>query len=108
MPLEAAAPALAPAARSPPPHTHPSPPTRSPLPCGAGEAVVVGQPLLILEAMKMEHVLKATVAGVVEKVGVAAGELVEDSRVCMAVRGSLDPSTELPRAPTNYLGGFTF
>ena len=48
--------------------------------------MAVGQPLLILEAMKMEHVLKAAVAGVVEKVGVAAGELVEDSRVCMAVR----------------------
>jgi biotin carboxyl carrier protein len=35
--------------------------------------------------MKMEHVLKATVGGVVEKVGVAPGELVEDARVCMVV-----------------------
>ena len=50
-----------------------------------GDHVAVGQPLIILEAMKMEHVLKAAVAGVVEKVGVAAGELVEDSRVCMVV-----------------------
>ncbi len=33
----------------------------------------------------MEHVLKAAVGGVVEKVGVAAGELVEDSRVCLVV-----------------------
>ena len=33
----------------------------------------------------MEHVLKAAVAGVVVKVGVAAGELVEDSRVCLVL-----------------------
>ena len=53
-----------------------------------------GQPLLILEAMKMEHVLKATGAGVVAKVGVTPGELVEDSRVCVVI----GPPPELAKA----------
>lgn len=42
-----------------------------------GDEVQEGQPLLILEAMKMEHTLTAKRAGVVESVPYAEGVLVE-------------------------------
>ena len=48
-----------------------------------GDAVTVGQPLLILEAMKMEHVVKAPMSGSVTAIPVQAGDLLEDGRdVC--------------------------
>jgi biotin carboxyl carrier protein len=50
----------------------------------AGDAVAEGQPLLILEAMKMEHVIKAPRAGVLAAVHVAEGEFVEDGRELLA------------------------
>ena len=43
------------------------------LPVKVGDAVAKGQPLVTLEAMKMEHVLQAPFAGVVEEVAVALG-----------------------------------
>jgi len=43
------------------------------LPVKVGDAVAKGQPLVTLEAMKMEHVLQAPFAGVVEEVAVAIG-----------------------------------
>ncbi|OMJ09876.1 Methylcrotonoyl-CoA carboxylase subunit alpha, mitochondrial [Smittium culicis] len=42
----------------------------------AGEEVVVGTPLVVLEAMKMEHVIKSPKAGVIKTVNFAAGDLV--------------------------------
>jgi biotin carboxyl carrier protein len=42
-----------------------------------GDAVVVGQPILVVEAMKMENELRATRAGVVAEIFVAAGATVE-------------------------------
>jgi 3-methylcrotonyl-CoA carboxylase alpha subunit len=44
----------------------------------SGAAVAKGKPLLILEAMKMEHTIAAPHDGVVEKVNVAAGEQVSE------------------------------
>lgn len=44
-----------------------------------GDAVVVGQGLVVLEAMKMENEVRAKVAGVVADVHVAAGATVEGS-----------------------------
>jgi 3-methylcrotonyl-CoA carboxylase alpha subunit len=41
-----------------------------------GEAVKKGQPLLILEAMKMEHTITAPMDGVVKAVHFGAGEQV--------------------------------
>jgi 3-methylcrotonyl-CoA carboxylase alpha subunit len=41
-----------------------------------GEAVKKGQPLLILEAMKMEHTITAPTDGVVREIHFAAGEQV--------------------------------
>ena len=42
----------------------------------AGAAVEPGQPLVTLEAMKMEHVVTASVAGVVDEILVRPGEQV--------------------------------
>ncbi len=41
-----------------------------------GQDVFVGQPVLIMEAMKMEHVVTATASGTVQRLGVAAGDAV--------------------------------
>jgi 3-methylcrotonyl-CoA carboxylase alpha subunit len=43
-----------------------------------GAAVAAGQPLLVLEAMKMEHTLSAPTDGTVAAVRYAAGDLVEE------------------------------
>jgi 3-methylcrotonyl-CoA carboxylase alpha subunit len=43
-----------------------------------GEAVTKGQPLLILEAMKMEHTIAAPADGVVEDVLYGVGDQVTD------------------------------
>ncbi|MBL8691408.1 MAG: acetyl/propionyl/methylcrotonyl-CoA carboxylase subunit alpha [Rhodospirillaceae bacterium] len=43
-----------------------------------GDTVEKGQPLVVLEAMKMEHTVKAPRAGKIAQVGYAAGEQVEE------------------------------
>jgi propionyl-CoA carboxylase alpha chain len=43
----------------------------------AGDVVQAGQPLLWLEAMKMQHPVAAQAAGVVAELPVAVGQLVE-------------------------------
>ncbi len=47
----------------------------------AGDHVKQGDPLLILEAMKMENILKATGEGVVKSVRIAKGDSVEKNQV---------------------------
>jgi len=49
----------------------------APMPGEAGDAVEKGQPLLAIEAMKMEHVIRAPRAGKVAKVAASAGEMVK-------------------------------
>lgn len=44
----------------------------------AGDTVEAGQPLVILEAMKMEHTINSPSAGTVSEVMYSAGDLVED------------------------------
>ncbi|KAL6968284.1 methylcrotonoyl-CoA carboxylase [Sarracenia purpurea var. burkii] len=44
-----------------------------------GTKVEEGQPILVLEAMKMEHVVKAPTAGYIQGLQVAAGQQVSDS-----------------------------
>ena len=56
---------------------------------GLGEAVVKGQILVILEAMKMEHEIKAPADGVVKEIGVAEGDQV-DPRQMLAVVAAAD------------------
>jgi 3-methylcrotonyl-CoA carboxylase alpha subunit len=45
---------------------------------GAGDAVRRGDPLMIIEAMKMEHTVAAPVDGTIEAVRFAVGDLVEE------------------------------
>ncbi len=45
-----------------------------------GDAVRAGQQLLVMEAMKMEHVVAAPVAGIVRQVNVSAGDTIYDGQ----------------------------
>ncbi len=51
----------------------------------AGEAVTRGQPLAVIEAMKMEHTLHAPFAGVVQQVSVSAGAQVVEGGEIMVI-----------------------
>ena len=55
----------------------------------AGDKVSKGQPLLVLEAMKMEHTLAAPADGTVKTVRYAVGEQVRRGRRTGGVRGRL-------------------
>jgi biotin carboxyl carrier protein len=48
---------------------------------GEGETVTKDQPVVILEAMKMENVIKSPVEGTIKKVGVAKGVAVEKNTI---------------------------
>jgi biotin carboxyl carrier protein len=50
-----------------------------------GQAVEAGQPVVIVEAMKMEHTLTAEVAGTVGTVRVAAGDMVEGAQLLLEI-----------------------
>ncbi|RFA09997.1 acetyl/propionyl-CoA carboxylase subunit alpha [Subtercola boreus] len=52
-----------------------------------GAAVVAGQPIVVLEAMKMEHAVKSPQDGVVESVLVAVGEQVDIGQALAVVTG---------------------
>jgi len=51
----------------------------------AGDRVGAGQPLVVVEAMKMENELRAPAAGVVTKVGVEAGAAVDTGAVLIVI-----------------------
>jgi biotin carboxyl carrier protein len=53
----------------------------------AGDAVVAGQTLVVLEAMKMEHTLTCTHDGTVTEVLVGAGQQVASGQVLVIVEG---------------------
>jgi len=57
----------------------------------AGDQVAAGEPLLWLEAMKMEHVIAAPVAGIVAELPVSAGQQVEVGTVLAVVKPQQDP-----------------
>jgi acetyl-CoA/propionyl-CoA carboxylase biotin carboxyl carrier protein len=64
--------------------TSPMPGTVTVVQAAVGDEVVAGTPLLVVEAMKMEHVLTAPVEGTVTELGVAAGQTVGlDERVAV-------------------------
>src|SRR4051794_10439523 len=54
----------------------------------AGEQVAAGQPVMTLEAMKMEHVHTAGVAGTVSSIDVAEGEQVTTGRIVVEIAGA--------------------
>jgi 3-methylcrotonyl-CoA carboxylase alpha subunit len=51
-----------------------------------GGVVVKGQPLVIVEAMKMEHTITAPADGVVSAVNASVGEQVDEKRELVAFR----------------------
>ena len=51
----------------------------------AGDEVRFGQPLLVMEAMKMEHVIESTMSGVVHSVTVAIGDTVFEGHPLVVV-----------------------
>jgi acetyl-CoA/propionyl-CoA carboxylase biotin carboxyl carrier protein len=64
--------------------TSPMPGTVTVVQAAVGDDVAAGTPLLVVEAMKMEHVLTAPVAGTVTELGVTAGQTVAlDERVAV-------------------------
>ena len=52
----------------------------------SGERVEKGQPLMILEAMKMEHTIVAPAAGVVAQVCFARGDQVKEGEQLLTIR----------------------
>ncbi|HEY8614854.1 carboxyl transferase domain-containing protein [Phenylobacterium sp.] len=76
------------AARAPEPDAPPgTAPVRAPLQgtvisldAAVGDSVRKGQPLMVLEAMKMEHVVEAPASGVVRQITVAPGDTVFEGR----------------------------
>jgi acetyl-CoA/propionyl-CoA carboxylase biotin carboxyl carrier protein len=68
--------------------TAPMPGTVTVVQAAVGDRVEAGAPLLVVEAMKMEHVLTAPVAGTVTELGVTAGQQVRlDERVAVVTAG---------------------
>jgi acetyl-CoA/propionyl-CoA carboxylase biotin carboxyl carrier protein len=64
--------------------TSPMPGTVTVVRAAVGDEVAAGTPLLVVEAMKMEHVLTAPIAGTVTELGVTAGRTVAlDERVAL-------------------------
>ncbi len=58
----------------------------------AGERVAAGQPVMTLEAMKMEHVHTAPIAGVISAIDVAEGEQVTTGKVVIEIEASVVPA----------------
>ncbi|HET8560375.1 MAG TPA: biotin carboxylase N-terminal domain-containing protein [Marmoricola sp.] len=54
---------------------------------GPGDPVVEGQPVLVLEAMKMQHIVTAPTSGVVSEIDVKAGDQVAAGAVLAVVEG---------------------
>ncbi len=53
-----------------------------------GEKVAAGQPVMTLEAMKMEHVHTASVAGTVSSINVAEGEQVTTGKIVVEIEAA--------------------
>ena len=62
-----------------------------------GERVVSGQPLLVMEAMKMEHVIAAEASGIVRRVSVARGDAVFAGHALIYLESSDTESTHVER-----------
>ncbi len=58
----------------------------------AGERVAAGQPVMTLEAMKMEHVHSAPIAGTIAAINVAEGEQVTTGKVVVEIEAAAQPA----------------
>jgi len=56
--------------------------------CKVGDVVQLGQPLLIIEAMKMENELRAAGGGKVESIAVREGQTVEGGQALLVLGGT--------------------
>lgn len=54
----------------------------------AGDSVTAGQPIVWLEAMKMEHTIKAPASGVLTELSVTAGQQVDVGTVLAVVEAA--------------------
>ncbi|MEV4095038.1 biotin carboxylase N-terminal domain-containing protein [Streptosporangium saharense] len=79
---------------------------RSPMPgtvllvkAAVGERVTRGQPLLVVEAMKMEHTVTAPAEGVVTELRVRAGQAVDMDAVLAVVEVTAEVTAEVTGAP---------
>ena len=63
----------------------------------AGDRVSAGQPVLTLEAMKMEHVHAAPISGIISAIDVAEGEQVSTGRIVAEIEA--EPSRSEAAAP---------
>ncbi|MEV0948130.1 biotin carboxylase N-terminal domain-containing protein [Rhodococcus sp. NPDC049939] len=59
-----------------------------------GDSVIAGQPIVWLEAMKMEHTIKAPTAGIVSELAVVAGQQVDLGTVLAVVEASTVDAAE--------------
>ena len=57
-----------------------------------GEKVAAGQPVMTLEAMKMEHVHMAGIAGTISAIDVAEGEQVTTGRIVVEIEAGSPPA----------------
>lgn len=67
---------------------------KTPMPCKIsqvlvkpGQLIEKGTPLIVLEAMKMEHVIKAPVAGTIDQVLYTVGDLVAENKSLVTFAG---------------------
>jgi acetyl-CoA/propionyl-CoA carboxylase biotin carboxyl carrier protein len=75
--------------------TAPMPGTVTVVQASVGDQVEAGTPLLVVEAMKMEHVLTAPVAGTVAELGVTAGQQVRlDERLALVTPAAAAPEQQ--------------
>ena len=65
---------------------HPHPVGRS-IEVIEGAQVSAGTPIIVLEAMKMEHTVRAPAEGVVASISVATGDQVDSGQVLAVVHG---------------------
>jgi len=74
--------------------TAPMPGTVVTVSVNVGDVVTKNQPLLILEAMKMEHTISAPDDGIIEQVLYQAGEMVEDGAELIIIRSEDEKDKE--------------
>jgi biotin carboxyl carrier protein len=57
------------------------------VPVKVGDVVAVGQPVVVVEAMKMQNELLAETAGVVDSIAVKPGQTVDRGAILVSIRG---------------------
>src|SRR5262249_57733721 len=75
------------------------------IPGAPAERVGAGSPLVVLEAMKMEHEVLAEIDGVVRELAVAVGDAVKEGQLLLTIKpGKLDGAGAQPAADAGSQG----